>query len=43
MNRFLFEVMGTDSSKLLPDFQPSYDVDHLSDAFKLRWYHQGGK
>jgi len=36
MNRFLLDVMGTHSSKLLPDFEPRYEVNHLTDKFKLR-------
>ena len=43
MNRFLLDVMGTNSSKLLPDFQPRYDENHLSDVFKLSWNNRGGK
>jgi len=42
MNRFLLDVMGTNSSKLLPDFRPRYDPNHLSDVFKSSWSHPGG-
>ena len=35
MNRSLLETMGTNSSKILPIFRPSYDFDHVSDSLKL--------
>ena len=34
MNRHLINVMGTGSSKMLPNFYPVYERDYLSDGFK---------
>lgn len=35
MNRSLLETMGTNSSKILPMFRPSYNFEYASDSLKL--------
>lgn len=34
LNRVAFDVIGTQSSKMLPNYKPSYQTEYISDAFK---------